>query len=66
MRRDLEVQVRREWERMRRAEMQAEHGVGGEGVNEDYGAVLEDESVRVDVSERDRDPFGIVFAKVGA
>ena len=51
----LEERLGREWERVRR-EMKGGSIEMGDGVEE----ILEDEGVEVEVSQRDRDPFGIV------
>lgn len=55
MRERLEERLRAQWESVR-TEMKKEGGEWGDGVEE----ILEDESVEVVVSERDRDPYGIV------
>ena len=52
----LEAEVRREWERVRKSMLDKE-----EEVTDDLRDALKDESVAVDVSERDRDPYGIVI-----
>jgi putative NIF3 family GTP cyclohydrolase 1 type 2 len=54
MRGKLEDAVKEEWRKVRVEEL------GKEQRWESWGEVLEDESVKIDVSERDRDPFGIV------
>jgi dinuclear metal center YbgI/SA1388 family protein len=54
----LEAEVKREWERVRKS--MVEKG-GEDGVSEDLEDVLRDENVTVEVSERDRDPYGIVI-----
>ena len=46
-----------EWATLRREEK------GRKDVSSEYLDALGDESFRVEVSERDRDPFGIVIAK---
>ncbi|MCJ1391970.1 hypothetical protein MMC18_008483 [Xylographa bjoerkii] len=55
MKEKLASVLREEWERVRTEERN--EGVDGEGWEE----ALEDEGVLVEVSERDRDPFGIVI-----
>jgi dinuclear metal center YbgI/SA1388 family protein len=55
MRGQLEKEVRREWDELRDGIMM--RGAPGEAEEEE---VVNDEEVRVVVSERDRDPFGIV------
>ena len=56
----LEEVLREEWDKIRR-------GSGGdkdeelEGRDEDWEEALKDDGVLVEVSERDRDPFGIVI-----
>ena len=52
----LETEIKKEWERMRK-EMLGNGQEVGEGVQD----VLNDESVTIEVSERDRDPYGIVI-----
>jgi hypothetical protein len=54
----LEAEVRREWDRVRKS--MAEQ-CDGDGASEDLEDVLRDENVTVEVSERDRDPYGIVI-----
>lgn len=51
----LEGMLKEEWERLRKDVK--EQGVEGEGWEE----ALDDEDVLVEVSERDRDPYGIVI-----
>ena len=65
MRGNLEAMVKGEWERLRESEMWADGDADGKGGTVGHKEVFEDESVRVDVSERDRDPYGIVFARTG-
>lgn len=55
MRERLEEHLKEEWERTR-TQMKKEGGGWGDGIEE----ILEDEGVEVVVSERDRDPYGIV------
>jgi putative NIF3 family GTP cyclohydrolase 1 type 2 len=54
MRSKLDGAVGEEWKKARTQEL------GRESRRESWGEVLRDESVKVDVSQRDRDPFGIV------
>jgi dinuclear metal center YbgI/SA1388 family protein len=54
----LEVEIKREWEMVRKSMSEKSEG---EGVSEDLEDVLKDENVTVEVSERDRDPYGIVI-----
>lgn len=60
LREQLEAQVKAEWEVLRK-ELQKE--LPGDGSAEDVQEALDDGSVVVDCSERDRDPFGIVISK---
>lgn len=53
----LEKTIREEWDRIRKEEM------GRDGLSEDYRDLLEDDHVEVQVSEVDRDPFGIMISK---
>lgn len=55
MRERLEAHLKDEWARVRN-QMKKDGGSWGDGIEE----ILEDESVEVVVSERDRDPYGIV------
>ena len=68
----LEDTLREEWEKVRTeagAELEAEQeekqnggeGKQGEGQTEGWADAVRDESVLVEVSEQDRDPFGIVI-----
>ncbi|KAL9087253.1 MAG: hypothetical protein Q9165_006747 [Trypethelium subeluteriae] len=57
LRGQLQAQVGEEWERVRREEW------GREGMTEDWKEALEDEEVNVEVSEVDRDPYGIMISK---
>jgi putative NIF3 family GTP cyclohydrolase 1 type 2 len=50
-------QVKVEWEALRKEE------ASQSGVGEEIAEALEDEYVGVEVSERDRDPYGLVIAK---
>jgi len=53
----LEAEIKKEWERVRE---------GGEGeVGEHLEDALKDETVTVEISERDRDPYGIVILQAG-
>ena len=65
MRGNLEAMVKGEWERLRESEMRAEGEASEKKGTIGHREVFEDESIRVDVSERDRDPYGIVFARTG-
>ena len=59
LRQKLTVELKKEWERVRKEEQQR---VEKEGEDmEGFEDALEDDTVEVDVSERDRDPFGIVI-----
>lgn len=58
----LEGAIKEEWERLRGAVLREELG---EEKGEAFKEALSDTDVRVDVSERDRDPYGIVFAGAG-
>ncbi|KAF2083766.1 NGG1p interacting factor 3 [Saccharata proteae CBS 121410] len=49
--------VQEEWETLRKAEK------GGQGLEEEVKEALNDEYVSVEVSERDRDPYGIIIAQ---
>jgi len=51
----LEREVRKEWDRVRKGVLE-----GGQGRGEGWDEVWNDDGVGVDVSERDRDPYGIV------
>lgn len=51
----LEKELKGEWGRVRREEL-----VGGKKVPEELRDALADESVKVEVSKVDRDPYGIV------
>ncbi|RDI81427.1 Diphthine methyl ester synthase [Venturia inaequalis] len=55
----LEEKVKVEWEEVRKAEQEKE------GVSEELYEALDDEYVTVEVSERDRDPYGLVISRVG-
>ncbi|MCJ1307774.1 hypothetical protein MMC25_001422 [Agyrium rufum] len=60
----LERELEKQWKLVREEELQKlrEGGQGGvEGLNEEWEDGLLDESILVDVSERDRDPFGVVI-----
>ena len=52
----LESEVKSEWAKVRRNMLEEKEEVG-----EDLENVLKDENVTVEVSERDRDPYGIVI-----
>jgi len=52
----LEAEIKKEWERMREGTLERKEGVG-----EHLEDALKDETVTVEVSERDRDPYGIVI-----
>ena len=55
----LTSELKKEWERVRKEEQQR---IEKEGEDlEGFEDALEDNTVEVDVSERDRDPFGIVI-----
>ena len=54
----LESEVKREWERVRKSMLEKSDQ---DGANEDLEDALKDEHVMVEVSERDRDPYGIVI-----
>ena len=49
------VTLRREWKRVR------EEVAQGEDLSSEWEDAVNDEEVLVEVSERDRDPFGIVI-----
>jgi hypothetical protein len=51
----LEAEIRKEWEKMRKSTLE------GKEVDEHLEDGLKDETVTVKVSERDRDPYGIVI-----
>ena len=55
LREKLNKVLTEEWRRVREAEKKAE------GLSAEWEEALEDEDVLVEVSERDRDPFGIVI-----
>ena len=55
LREKLNKVLTKEWRRVREAEKKAE------GLSAEWEEALEDEDVLVEVSERDRDPFGIVI-----
>ena len=57
LRQQLLETVKEEWETLRKQEK------AKQGVSEEVLEALEDEHVRVEVSERDRDPYGIVVSK---
>lgn len=57
----LEGTIKEEWERLRGVSLREL----SEGKREVFSEALSDTDVRVDVSERDRDPYGIVFAGAG-
>ncbi|RMY71499.1 hypothetical protein D0863_05105 [Hortaea werneckii] len=52
----LEETIREEWDRIRQAERK-------EGNSDQFNEALDDDSVEVQVSEVDRDPYGIMIAK---
>lgn len=52
----LEAEIKKEWERMREGMLEGKEEVGGH-----LEDALKDETVTVEVSERDRDPYGIVI-----
>ena len=58
MKGDLEQKLKQEWEKVRLA--MKEEGGGKEGWGDGVEEILEDEGIDVEVSVRDRDPFGIV------
>jgi hypothetical protein len=51
----LEVEIKKEWEKMRKSTLE------GKEADEHLEDGLRDETVTVAVSERDRDPYGIVI-----
>ena len=51
----LEAEIKKEWEKMRKSTLE------GKEVGEHLEDGLKDETVTVEVSERDRDPYGIVI-----
>jgi putative NIF3 family GTP cyclohydrolase 1 type 2 len=53
----LAKQIKEEWEVVRQEEKKQGN------LQEEMIEALEDEDIQVDVSERDRDPFGLVIAK---
>lgn len=55
MRGKLKAEVKREWEQVRKSMLEKEE------VTDDLQDALKDEDVAVEVSERDRDPYGIVI-----
>jgi putative NIF3 family GTP cyclohydrolase 1 type 2 len=55
----LEEKVRLEWEHVRKAEQ------AKDGVSEELFDALDDTYVTVEVSEKDRDPYGLVISRVG-
>lgn len=55
MRDRLEKEVEEEWKKVRREES------GKTGLSKEATAMLKDESVEIVISERDRDPYGIVI-----
>jgi len=59
MRERLEVQVEREWARVRKEEK-------ADGLPGQIREMLEDDTVEVVISERDRDPYGIVVLEDAA
>ena len=62
LRERLEKALREEWEGLR-SELKGFLALPENGGNEDMQEALDDESVVVDCSERDRDPYGIVIRK---
>lgn len=52
----LEAEIKKEWEKVRKSTLE-----GKEEVSERLEDGLKDETVTVEVSERDRDPYGIVI-----
>ncbi|KAI6863700.1 NGG1p interacting factor 3 [Hortaea werneckii] len=56
MRPQLEETIREEWDRIRQQERK-------EGNSDQFNEALDDDSVEVQVSEVDRDPYGIMIAK---
>lgn len=52
----LEAEIKKEWERMRESMLERKEEVG-----EHLEDSLKDETVMVEVSERDRDPYGVVI-----
>jgi len=58
MRTQLLDEVKKQWQKLRKDEMERSD------VDEDYKEALEDAFVGVEVSERDRDPYGIAISKV--
>jgi hypothetical protein len=58
----LEKVLREEWEGLR-SELKGFLALPDNGGAEDIQEALDDESVVVDCSERDRDPYGIVIRK---
>jgi len=58
MRTQLLDEVKKQWGKLRKEEMERSD------VDEDYKEALADEFVGVEVSERDRDPYGIAISKV--
>lgn len=52
----LEAEIKKEWEKVRKSTLE-----GKEEVGERLEDGLKDETVTVEVSKRDRDPYGIVI-----
>ena len=67
MKRDLEVMVEDEWSRLITAEKRVSFNDDDDRKTkgESHMDAYEDKDVMVRVSERDRDPYGIVFARTG-
>lgn len=57
LKQQLQGAVKEEWDALRAAEK------GRRDVGEEWEEALEDGFVSVEVSERDRDPYGILVAK---
>jgi putative NIF3 family GTP cyclohydrolase 1 type 2 len=55
----LEEKLKSEWEEVRKAEL------AKRGVSEELYEALDDTYVTVEVSERDRDPYGLVISRAG-
>ena len=62
LRERLETTLREQWEELR-SELKGFLALPDGGVVEDMQEALDDESVVVDCSERDRDPYGVVIRK---
>ncbi len=58
LRLQLQAAVRKEWDQLRKAEAQK----NGNDLDDEYKDALDDDFVSVELSEKDRDPYGIVIS----